>query len=555
MTNRSNSSRRSSFTKRLSMVLLASIMIITSLFTSLPIESQTASANEGDDWSYVPRNSCTKEEATDTRSLDSDGPTDIDNKGDWLTPGSEAYANAEEIFDLLTGTYGASGEFAAGVLSNVKQESGFIPDRAEGIGELKFGMDNKNMPGGGGPGGGLFQFTPHTKYTNGKFGNETHISGASKGSDYWGANGGDGWDIENQVAGVWDLEFANKVVMVYLDMAASTPARNPSGYQAYSSVEDWLSTDDEVRASWAFQSGYERPAVYHSEREADAKAANKVFNSEGIKADPSKFLFAGDSGGGDGSTVVDGTESLGDAKEKSKHAEDCGLVEGKDDDSGAGWGEDGTGAHGMDVSTKIQWTVDEFPEELKKYALNPEDVGMTNGSSDGWMTGAGMVWPSGGQCTNLSQSLMGALWYKDGKPAEGQVSTNTSNGYATADTMAGNWGGSVTKDPKKGAVFQTPAFADGTIGYGHTGVVAHVFENGDFLIIEQNTPKSGDMINDPYTWNYALYKGSYGSSVGMEYYYPGDNGWEPHPKYKSSGGSKSDDDEDDTSDEDTSDEE
>src|SRR5699024_1326066 len=108
-------------------------------------------------------------------------------------------ANAEEIFDLLTGTYGASGEFAAGVLSNVKQESGFIPDRAEGIGELKFGMDNKNMPGGGGPGGGLFQFTPHTKYTNGKFGNETHISGASKGSDYWGANGGDGWDIENQV--------------------------------------------------------------------------------------------------------------------------------------------------------------------------------------------------------------------------------------------------------------------------------------------------------------------------------------------------------------------
>src|SRR5699024_2866650 len=122
-------------------------------------------------------------------------------------------------------------------------------------------------------------------------------------------------------------------------------------------------------------------------------------------------------------------------------------------------------------------------------------------------------------------------------------------------SMAGNWGGSVTKDPKKGAVFQTPAFADGTIGYGHTGVVAHVFENGDFLIIEQNTPKSGDMINDPYTWNYALYKGSYGSSVGMEYYYPGDNGWEPHPKYKSSGGSKSDDDEDDTSDEDTSDEE
>src|SRR5699024_3794189 len=79
-----------------------------------------------------------------------------------------------------------------------------------------------------------------------------------------------------------------------------------------------------------------RPAVYHSEREADAKAANKVFNSEGIKADPSKFLFAGDSGGGDGSTVVDGTESLGDAKEKSKHAEDCGLVADKDDDSGQG---------------------------------------------------------------------------------------------------------------------------------------------------------------------------------------------------------------------------
>lgn len=70
--------------------------------------------------------------------------------------------------------------------------------------------------------------------------------------------------------------------------------------------------------------------------------------------------------------------------------------------------------------------------------------------------------------------------------------------------VVANWvrafGGSSDKSPTSGAVFSSA----GTSSAGHTGVVSHVFENGDILIVEQNYASySGDGGGfGKYSWNY-----------------------------------------------------
>ncbi|MHA3723757.1 phage tail tip lysozyme [Leucobacter sp. HY1910] len=189
--------------------------------------------------------------------------------GDWITPGNETYDNAKKLFDLLTTEYGVSGAFAAGVLGNVKQESGFVPDRSQGDGVIRFGMDSKTPPANEGGGGGLFQFTPYEKFTN---------------SDYWGKIKKPGWSIENQVAFMWASEFQNRAVWPYVES-------NAPG--TFTSLEDWLSTTDPSKAAMAFQMGYERPLNFHPERADWAQQANEVFNQKAIPANKSKWKIDG----------------------------------------------------------------------------------------------------------------------------------------------------------------------------------------------------------------------------------------------------------------------
>lgn len=160
-----------------------------------------------DDWKFVPKKESTT--CKDLSSSSSQGSSSTDGapatgvvQDAFMTEGTPEHEVAQEIFDYFVKDKGTSGAFAAGVLANVKQESGFVPDRAEGVGVLRFGMDTKSPPAGmSGGGGGLFQFTPYTKYTDTKF---------------WGKDGKDGWTIRNQLDFLWSAEFENSMVMSFI---------------------------------------------------------------------------------------------------------------------------------------------------------------------------------------------------------------------------------------------------------------------------------------------------------------------------------------------------
>lgn len=146
---------------------------------------------------------------------------------------------------------------------------------------------------------------------------------------------------------------------------------------------------------------------------------------------------------------------------------------------GTGWQKKGGSYNGSDG----KWEYNKLPDELKQYALDPRSVGLKYGQRDGWTLG-GDRYVNGGvcnQCTSLSSSLMGVLWEKNGEPLASKHGMN-GNGNQIVKSMSSHMGTKIRKEPISGDVFSSGLSG----GYGHTGVVSHVFENGDILIVEQN---------------------------------------------------------------------
>lgn len=175
---------------------------------------------------------------------------------------------------------------------------------------------------------------------------------------------------------------------------------------------------------------------------------------------------------------------------------------------------DGTGSHTQSVPNGfgLIFKPEDLPEELKKYAIDPTSLGiqygapfsqsLTGPNSGGWID---FVGDEPGQCTELAATLNYALWEKDG----GHFVNVQGNGKQVAGNIASQLGISVSNTPKTGAVFST-SYSN---AYGHVGIISHVFENGDVLLIEQNISKySGASNGTPNTWDYRLVsKASYGS--------------------------------------------
>ena len=459
---------------------------------------QTVLADE-DDWVYS-KHKCGEE----NKSTKSKGePKGVE--GDWLTEGTETHKIAKKIFDEFTQTYGTSGAFAAGVLANAWQESHFVPDVGESSYKYpyevrRFGMNSKTPVTGMGAsspasekpsepdyfGGGLFQFTPYTKFAN---------------SSWWQKiNKEEGWAPENQVGYLLEAEFWNHEVEKYFGR---------TGSNAFSDVEALISTDNPADAALYFMMAYERPLNVHSERLEWAKQANKVFNKDNIKADRSKWKF-GSSSGGAGSSSSD----------KKKSSDDCPAGH---KDAKAGWGDDGTGSY----TQAGVWKPEELPEELKKYAIDPESLGMHYSSSSGWAN-------PGDQCAHLSETLMATLWEKDG---QSKGVKRTFFGKDEADSHAEFYGGSVTDQPTKGAVSGVPAGAQNAhVSAGHTYIVSHRFENGDILVVEQNySSKSGAGNGSTCTWNYRIITKEEYTSTHTRFFSPESLGYKPSPKVKMKG--------------------
>ena len=131
------------------------------------------------------------------------------------------------------------------------------------------------------------------------------------------------------------------------------------------------------------------------------------------------------------------------------------------------------------------WKYNELPEELKQYAIDPRSLGMKFGSQEGWTTGAAVYIgiSTCNQCTTLSAGLMGVLWEKDGQPL-GIKHGMTGAGSQLVGQMVSALGVKQRSTPISGDVFSYGGSEGATDN--HTGVVSHVFENDDILIIEQN---------------------------------------------------------------------
>lgn len=161
---------------------------------------------------------------------------------------------------------------------------------------------------------------------------------------------------------------------------------------------------------------------------------------------------------------------------------------------------DGTGEVPPGVAI-VPWTRETLPSELQKYAADPQKAGVTWGSGGGWAPG---VIPD--QCVAFATSYFMQLfpsWSSHG------ASRPTGNGNTTAFGWATHYGESVTSAPSSGAVF-SEALSN---PYGHTGIVQHVFSNGDILVAEQNVSGvSGELAGMSYSWSWrvipkAVYQG------------------------------------------------
>lgn len=147
---------------------------------------------------------------------------------------------------------------------------------------------------------------------------------------------------------------------------------------------------------------------------------------------------------------------------------------------------DGTGRVPSGVQVDgAGWTPQTLPTELKEYIIDAQALGLEYGGSTGWVE-------QSGECVDLSVSLGNILW--------GHSGTVIGNGKDQAEAWARIFGNSTTATARKGAIFSSK----GDINYGHTGIVCHVFEDGTFLVIEQNYSVSGNAVGKKNTYSYRL---------------------------------------------------
>lgn len=315
-----------------------------------------------------------------------------------------------------------------------------------------------------GRGYGLYQFTPGEKYLN----SPLYKKGAPLLEE-----------VKNQTEFVFADEFRNGK---YVDFLPN--GQKWFGIQA-NSIDDVFDQNDVEKATLLWFAIYERGSIPHMHRErrlTAAKKANEVFNKSNAKADKSKWpINGGEPNGTVSTTSTNGASKVTDSCEPTKVSSGGSAV-------------DGTGTVPSDAGYNV-WKSGDLPESLKKYA-HPE-----NKSKIRWKENSG-------QCVDYSNSYGSLLWGDYFKRGDGgQVAQN----------WAEYFGNSIKDTPKAGAIFSSND--DPT--YGHTGVVEHVFENGDILISEQNyrgvSGVQGAGIN---TYDYRTLSPSQYKALGFRFAYP-----------------------------------
>ena len=140
----------------LSILLVNPIVNVTHLSSEIVVSIKAEAETY---YGYAPEEDCrvaSGGSAQATSKTDTNTATDTSSKGaadtDWTQPGTTAYKNLKETWDFWV-SQGMSGTQVAGVAGNIG-----------GAENTSFTLDL--MEYGGGGGGYLYQFTPHTKYSS-----------------------------------------------------------------------------------------------------------------------------------------------------------------------------------------------------------------------------------------------------------------------------------------------------------------------------------------------------------------------------------------------------
>lgn len=412
-----------------------------------------------------------KKSSKNSNTTSSEGASDQD----WTKEGTTAYNNAKAAFDLWT-SKGLSGEAAAGIIGWTVTEGGWgIVGRAEGhfsniLEEASIKYGNVPIPSGNYPvgGGGIYQFTPYTKY-------------AELSSPDWEDSRKMNEYVAKQMPNDWiashDMTGGNHS---FEDFAKSTNA-------------------EEATLMWnAYERG-NQAVIPKARKQADAKRANEIFNKDNIAFDKDAYEKNFGSGkGGSGENTAKKKATSG-KKVKCRNEEKSG---------GVGWRAHKTGS--VNYQDGTPWRREDLPDDLKQYAVDPESVGLKWGDSSSWE----LLCYSYGQCTDFTANMLYHLWEKDGSGPRNTL----GNGYQVVDNLVAKFGGSSTNEPRAGSVFSTSA------GENHTGIVSHVFENGDILVVEQNVKGfSGDQVGEQRSWSYRYITASHYSS--WKFYDPEEVGY------------------------------
>lgn len=385
--------------------------------------------------------------------------------GDWTQEGTKTNKVAKEIFDYWVGK-GFNGAGASGVVGNAYQESTFNPLSKQTGGET---ADPKTVVGKVGTNGyGLYQISPGSKYGNWSGFTESTVQNQS---DYvW-----EGYEGARTSRGLKNNTEGTRLI-------ATAPTPQEGAWHFYNQVEN----------GGQKQSDYDAKQT----REGVASKAYDLFGGKNYEADASIFNSSETAGANDSNSSISGALN---------GASDSDLACTQDSESGNIGAHDGTGSVPKDMVGQ-PWHWEDIPEEVKKYAYDPRKAGLHWASTEGW-------WKPSGQCVGFAASYFSAIW-------EGSDRTSRGNGNVIAERYAENMEGTLDKVPKRGAITSIKAtnggptivtadsgkrvFGAGGV-YGHTQVVQHVFENGDFLVAEQNYPGySGDENNTKYTWHFRV---------------------------------------------------
>lgn len=424
--------------KRLYKLYSTSLLAIQLLVLSLPVSANV------DEEGYAPRRpeiGCEidyGEGSKQSSSSSSFSTGEVGNAGGaWTQEGTEEYKIAKQIFDYLTTVRGLSGISAASWVGNMQAESKFNPKMVEAMSEYVTAA---------GQGYGLVQFTPASVYLDSKF----FQKGVSTEQE-----------VKNQLDFVWQDEFSNQVVTAFqhtypeIYPAIKTHLPRLGNYV----IEDWLDSKSLEEGTALFVL-YLRPNfnVGHFDRRLKAaELANKMFNQKNIKADRSKWKFGSGIDTTNTPTIQVSSGRIG--------REEC-------EEEAAG------SSSSAPTELLAKW------EEVLGYKSKGSGIGV----------GIDMDFVFGSQCFDLVRYyLTKMITDKNGNSFEVDMSNINANGLGKASTWSGGWevkqmGQLKASDLKAGDVLYGNLQTERT--YGHVVVVlSDVDENGEFLFIDQNTPR------------------------------------------------------------------